>query len=96
MIGSLSGSPGTTAFGKVCASLSISRGRNIIIEWRGEEGNRDRQRAFAAELVHLKVDVIVAVGGGDIRAAKEATTTIPIVSIEAGGPVANGFVASLA
>ena len=49
-----------------------------------------------SELVRLKVDVIVAVGAGDTRAAKEATATIPIVMIQGGDPVGSGFVASLA
>jgi putative ABC transport system substrate-binding protein len=96
MIGSLSSSRGTEAFRQGLRELGYIEGKNIVIEWRADEGNRDRQRAFAAELVHLKVDVIVAVGGGDIRAAKAATTTIPIVMIEGGDPVANGFVVSLA
>jgi putative ABC transport system substrate-binding protein len=56
-------------------------GKNIVIEWRYGEGKQDRQRALAAELARLKVDVIVAVGTGDIRAAKEASATIPIVMI---------------
>jgi putative ABC transport system substrate-binding protein len=67
-----------------------------VIEWQSGEGNRDRQRALAAELVRRNVDVIVAVGSGDIRAAKEATTTIPIIMIASGDPVGSGFVASLA
>src|SRR5207253_1112658 len=48
--------------------LGYVEGKNIVIEWRTGEGNLDRQRSLAAELVHLKVDVIVAVGSGDIRA----------------------------
>ena len=71
-------------------------GKNIVIEWRFWEGKQDRQRAFAAELARLKVDVIVAVGSGDIRAAKEATATIPIVMISGGDAVGSGLVASLA
>jgi len=67
-----------------------------LIEWRSYEGKRDRQRALADELVRLKVDVIVAVGSGDIQTAKEATSTIPIVMMVGGDPVASGFVASLA
>jgi putative ABC transport system substrate-binding protein len=96
MIGSLSSSRGTEAFRQGLRDLGYVEGKTIVIEWRSAEGKRDRQRAFAAELVHLKVDVIVAVGAGDIRAAKEATTTIPVVMIEGGDPVANRFVASLA
>ncbi len=76
--------------------LGYVEGKNIVIEWRSGEGNRDRQRALAAELVRLKVDVIVTGGSGDIRAAKGATTTIPIVMINGGDAVGNGFVASLA
>jgi ABC-type uncharacterized transport system substrate-binding protein len=53
----------------------------IVIEWRYGEGKQDRQRALAAELARLKVDVIVAVGTGDIRAAKAASAIIPIVMI---------------
>jgi len=76
--------------------LGYIEGKNIVIEWRSHEGKADRRPALAAELVQLKVDVIVAVGSGDIRAAKEATATIPIVMIQAGDAVASGFVASLA
>jgi ABC-type uncharacterized transport system substrate-binding protein len=74
----------------------LLEGKNIVIEWRSAEGNRDRQRALAAELVGLKVDVIVTSSGGDTRAAKEATATIPIVMASADDPVAAGFVDSLA
>jgi putative ABC transport system substrate-binding protein len=76
--------------------LGYVEGKNIVIERRSGEGNRDRQRALAVELVRLKVDVIVVGGSGDTRAAKEATATIPIVMIQAGDPVGGGFVASLA
>jgi putative ABC transport system substrate-binding protein len=71
-------------------------GKNILIEWRTWEGKQERLRAFAADLARLKVNVIVAVGSGDIRAAKEATFTIPIVMVSGGDPVASGFVANLA
>ena len=76
--------------------LGYFEGKNIVIEWRSGEGSRERQRALAAELVRLKVDVIVGGGTGDISAAKEATTTIPIVMINGGDAIGNGFVASLA
>jgi ABC-type uncharacterized transport system substrate-binding protein len=73
-------------------------GQNIAIEYRHAEGKRDRYPELAAELVRLKVDVIVATGGDDmIRWAKNATKTIPIVM--AGGrldPVEAGLVESLA
>jgi ABC-type uncharacterized transport system substrate-binding protein len=54
-------------------------GKNIVIEWRSAEGKLDRLPALAAELVRLKVDIIVSAGPQPTRAAKEATTTIPIV-----------------
>ena len=75
--------------------LGYVEGKNIVIEWRTGEGKLDRQRALAVELVHLKVDVIVAVGTGDISAVREATTAIPIVMVLGGDPVGSGFVASL-
>jgi putative tryptophan/tyrosine transport system substrate-binding protein len=86
----------TNAFRQGLRELGYVEGKNIVIEWRGADGNRDRQRAFAAELVRLNVDVIVASSGGDTRAAREATAKIPIVMASADDPVKSGFVASLA
>jgi putative ABC transport system substrate-binding protein len=71
-------------------------GKNIVIEWRSAENNQDLLPALAAELVHLKVDLIVTAGSPVTRAAKEATSTIPIVMALDPDPVGNGFVASLA
>ena len=71
-------------------------GKNIIIEYRNAGGKFDRLPALAAELVRLKVDVIVTGGPPSAHAAKEATATIPIVMIQVGDPVGSGFVASLA
>jgi putative tryptophan/tyrosine transport system substrate-binding protein len=70
-------------------------GKNIVIEWRYAEGKFDRLPALAAELVHLKVDVIVTSGPASTRPAKVATSTIPIVMALDTDPVGNGFVASL-
>ena len=84
------------AFRQGLRDLGYVEGKNIIIEWRSSEGKEDLRPALAAELVRLKVDVIVAVGSGDIQAAKEATATIPIVMLVGGDAVASGFVASLA
>jgi putative tryptophan/tyrosine transport system substrate-binding protein len=99
-IGYLSGSSiissNTEAFQQGLRDLGYNEGKNIVIEWRFADGNRDRLRALAAELVRLKVEVIVASGGGDTRAAKEVTATIPIVMAQTDDPVASGFVASLA
>src|SRR4029079_62270 len=70
-------------------------GENIVVEYRYAELKPDRLPALAAELVRLKVDVIVTGGSGLTRAAKKATTTIAIVMAQDTDPVANGFVASL-
>src|SRR5262245_49425420 len=78
------------AFRQGLRELGYVEGKNIIIEYRYAEGKFDRLPALAAELVRLKVDIIVT------RAAKEATSTIPIVMAQDSDPVANGFVASLA
>ena len=74
------------AFRQGLRELGYVEGKNIVIECR----------ALAAELVRLKVDVIVAAGAAATRAAKEATATIPIVMAQDPDPVGNGFVASLA
>jgi putative ABC transport system substrate-binding protein len=73
-------------------------GQNIAIEYRYAEGKPDRNSELVADLVRLKVEIIVVVGGGEsIRAAKNATKTIPIVMAGTGGdPVKGGFVESLA
>jgi putative ABC transport system substrate-binding protein len=76
--------------------LGYVEGKNITIEYRYAEGKLDRLREFAAEFVRLKVDVIVTAAPSSTRAAKEATSTIPIVMAFDNDPVANGFVASLA
>ncbi len=101
-IGFLSGSPpssikaNTEAFRQGLRDLGYVEGKNIVIEWRSAEGKRDRLPALAADLVRLKVDVIVTAGPLVTRAAKEATSTIPIVMAQDPDPVGNGFVASLA
>jgi putative tryptophan/tyrosine transport system substrate-binding protein len=73
-------------------------GQNIAIEYRYSEGKRDRAPELASELVRLKVDIIVVTGGGTwVRAAKNATKTIPIVMVGTGlDPVEAGLVESLA
>ena len=70
-------------------------GKNIIIEYRWAEGKYERLPGLAAELVQMKVDVIVAAAPPAIRAAQQATGTIPIVMVGAADPVGSGFVASL-
>jgi putative ABC transport system substrate-binding protein len=76
--------------------LNWIEGRNIVIERRFSAGNFDRLREFAAELVRLKVDAIVAVASAGTQAAKDATASIPICFVNAGDPVGQGFVMSLA
>jgi len=71
-------------------------GKNIVIEWRFAEGNSDRTPTLLADLVRLKVDVIVTAGSGITRLVKEAMITIPIVMAADFDPVRSGFVASLA
>jgi putative tryptophan/tyrosine transport system substrate-binding protein len=76
--------------------LGYVEGTNIVIEYRYAEGKLDRLAALAAELVRLKVAVIVTAGPSATRPAKDATATIPIVMTQDSNPVANGFIASLA
>ena len=84
------------AFRQGLRELGYVEGKNIVIEYRYAEGKFDRLAALAAELVRLKVDLIVTTGPTVTRAAKEATTTVPIVMATDTDPVGNGFVASLA
>src|SRR5436853_6454837 len=84
------------AFGQGLRELGYVEGKNIVIEWRSSEGKTDRLPGLAAELVRLKVDVIVTGGSPATRSAREATVTIPIVMTQDGDPVGSGFVASLA
>ena len=75
--------------------LGYVEGKNIVIEFRWAQGNYDRLPDLASQLVRLKVDVLVTYGTPGTRAAKEATTTIPIVMNSGGDAVAMGLVASL-
>src|SRR5919109_2551910 len=76
--------------------LGYVEGKNIVFEWRWAEGKPDRIPDLAAELVKLKVDVIVTQGPAVNRPAKEATSTIPIVMGFDNDPVGSGLIASLA
>jgi putative tryptophan/tyrosine transport system substrate-binding protein len=75
--------------------LGYIEGRNLVVERRYGEWKLDRLRDLADELVALKVDVIVAAATPAARAAKEATSTIPIVAVSMGDPVGDDLVASL-
>ena len=76
--------------------LGYVEGKSIVIEDRSAEGKTDRLPELAVELVRLKVDIIFSTGPQSTRAAKEATSTIPIVMGFDNDPIGNGFVASLA
>jgi putative ABC transport system substrate-binding protein len=91
-----SGRSSFEAFATALRQLGYVEGKSIIFEFRTTENTAQLQPELAAELTQLKVDVIVAVGAGAIRAAKNATSTIPIVMSEVNDPIALGFVGSLA
>jgi len=84
------------AFRQGLRELGYVEGENIVIEWRSAEGKSDRLPGLAAELVRLKVDLVVSGGVATTRAAKQATVTIPIVMASDDDPVGSGFAASLA
>ncbi|HSF56776.1 MAG TPA: ABC transporter substrate binding protein [Candidatus Binatia bacterium] len=84
------------AFRQALRELGYIEGQNIAFVYRYAEGKRDRLPELAADLVRLNVDLIVTTGEPPARAAKSATTTIPIVMANSGDPVGSGFVASLA
>ena len=97
----VAGSPSTIAprldaFRLGLRVLGYTEGKNILLEFRYAEGKVDRMPDLATQLVRLKVDIIFSTGPQSTRAAKQATSTIPIVMAFDNDPVGNGFVASLA
>src|SRR6266705_2081437 len=88
--------PWNQALLKGLRDLGCIDGKNIAFEYRYSEGNNDRLPELIADLVRLKVDIIVTSVTNDALAAKNATREIPIVMVAAGDPVATGIVASLA
>ena len=84
------------AFRQELTKLGWIEGKNIAIEYRFAEQESERLPELAADLIRLKVDLIVVSGIGSALAAKKSTTTIPIVMTRAGDPLALGLVASLA
>jgi putative ABC transport system substrate-binding protein len=86
----------TEAFRQGLRDLGYADGKNIVMEWRYADGKLDRLPALAAELLRLKVEVIVTGGSASTRAAQETTSTIPIVMTQDPDPVGSGFVTSLA
>jgi len=75
--------------------LGYDEGRNVLIEYRWAEGKYERFPALIAELIALKVDVIVTAGTPATLAVKKATTSVPLVMVAVGDPVGTGIVASL-
>jgi putative ABC transport system substrate-binding protein len=84
------------AFRQELSKLGWVEGKNITMEYRFSEGKTERLPELAADLVRLKVDLIVTTGDPPASSAKKATTTIPIVMANSVDPVGYGFVASLA
>jgi len=96
---SAGGAPTLEAFRRGLREHGYIEGQQVILEVRYSEGRDERLPELAAELVHLHVDVIMAGGGASgapVRAAQQATSTIPIVFVNVVDPVASGLVASLA
>jgi len=98
LLGLASGSdfPVLAALRQGLRDLGYEEGKNLVIEYRTAEGKYDRLPGLAVELVRLKVDVLVAYGTPGALAAKQATTTIPVVVASIGDAVAAGVVPSLA
>src|SRR4051794_39049346 len=84
------------AFRDGLRELGYEEGKNIVIEWRWAEGKLQQLPVLAAELVRLKVNVLVAGGSTSTAAAKKATSKIPIVTAQVNDPVGSGLVTSLA
>ena len=102
MIGSLyntspaAAASGVAAFRQGLSETGWVEGQNVAIEYRSSEGRNDRLPGLAADLVARKVDVILAAGDPAVLAAKNATSTIPIIFSFAGDPVEQGLVVSFA
>jgi putative tryptophan/tyrosine transport system substrate-binding protein len=88
--------PFIDAFREGLHDLGYVEGKDIVIEYRFAEGKEDRLPDLAADLIRLKIDIIVVGGADATLAAKKATRTVPIVMGSVGDPVGTGIVASLA
>ena len=94
--GMASNAANVDAFRKGLQELGYVEGRNYVLEYRSADGSNDRFPELAAELVRLKVDLIVTRGTPATQACQKATTTIPVVTTAVGDPVATVLIASLA
>ena len=90
------GSPSYEAFRQALRELGYAEGQNIAIEYRSAAGKLDRLRDLAAELVRLKVDVIVSDGSGPSLEAEKVSSTIPIVMTSSSDPIGLGLIVSFA
>ena len=88
--------PNVVGFRQGLRDFGYIEGKNILVEYRYTEGKGDRNPSLVAELVQLKVDVLVVGGPGGLSAAKQATKTIPIVIVTQADPVGSGYIDSLA
>src|SRR5580765_5781109 len=88
--------PNVAGFRQGLRDFGYIEGKNILVEYRYTEGKGDRNPSLVAELVQLKVDVLVVGGPGGLSAAKQATKTIPIVIVTQADPVGSGYIDSLA
>jgi putative ABC transport system substrate-binding protein len=95
MIGSQPAHGGISIFLRELESLGYVEGRNVVVERRSAEGKPERYKDIIAELISLKVDVVVTVGNTMTRRAKELTSTVPIVMNFSVDPVGSGLVNSL-
>jgi len=97
-IGYLSGNSGSNveAFQKGLRDRGYTEGKNILVEYRAVDGKLDRASGFVSEFVRLKVDLLVVSFLVGIRAAKDATKTIPVVMVSSADPVETGIIDSLA
>jgi len=87
--------PRADNFRRGLRDLGYVEGKNIVIEWRSGEGKLDRVPALVAELLQLKVEVIVSGGPAVTRSLKAATSTIPIVMTQDTDPVGNGAISAI-
>ena len=96
LVGPSPGSKEAQAFRQGLQDAGYAEGRDVVIEWRSADGDYDKVTELAVDLVQSKVDVIVSDGTVGTRAAKRATSTIPIVMTLVSDPVGSGLVANLA
>ena len=85
----------TAAFAEALLKMGHVEGKNVVLEYRWAEGKPERFPDLAAELVRLKMDVLVTSSGAATEAARQVTSSVPIVMVNAGSPVESGFVKSL-